>query len=70
MEYSRAAAAGWGGIDLFTDGVFPESCTFYLPADRLHTVDTTFDFDAWAPRRPACQDRPLGPVLYDRRSLG
>ena len=43
--FGRAAAAGWGGIDLFTDGVFRESCTFYLPAAALRAVDTTFDFD-------------------------
>ena len=33
--FGRAAAAGWGGIDLFTQGVFRESCVFHLPADAL-----------------------------------
>jgi hypothetical protein len=43
--FGRAAAAGWGGIDLFTDRVFRESCVFYLPADALRAVDARFDFD-------------------------
>ena len=43
--FGRAAAAGWGGIDLFTQGVFRESCVFHLPSDALRAVDTTFDFD-------------------------
>ncbi|HSP97282.1 MAG TPA: hypothetical protein VL049_08570, partial [Candidatus Dormibacteraeota bacterium] len=43
--FGRAAAAGWGGIDLFTDDVFRESCVFYLPSDALRAVDARFDFD-------------------------
>ena len=43
--FGRAAAAGWGGIDLFTHDVFRDSCVFHLPADALRAVDATFDFD-------------------------
>ena len=43
--FGRAAAAGWGGIDLFTDGVFREACVFHLPSDALRAVDAAFDFD-------------------------
>ena len=43
--FGRAAAAGWGGIDLFTHDVFRESCAFHLPSDALRAVDATFDFD-------------------------
>lgn len=43
--FGRAAAAGWGGIDLFTQDVFRESCVFYLPSDALRAVDARFDFE-------------------------
>src|SRR6185369_406527 len=43
--FGRAAAAGWGGIDLFTQDVFRQSCAFHLPADALRAVDATFDVD-------------------------
>ena len=43
--FGRAAAAGWGGIDLFTHDVFRESCVFHLPSDALRAVDAAFDVD-------------------------
>lgn len=43
--FGRAAAAGWGGIDLFTDAAFRESCVFHLPSDALRAVDAAFAFD-------------------------
>ncbi len=43
--FRDAAAAGWGGIDLFTQSVFRDSCVFHLPSDALRAVDTAFDFD-------------------------
>jgi hypothetical protein len=49
--FGRAAAAGWGGIDLFTHGVFRESCVFHLPSDALRAVDATFVFDMLTPIR-------------------
>jgi hypothetical protein len=47
--FGRAAAAGWGGIDLFTQPVFREACVFHLPSDALGAVDTAFDFDLLTP---------------------
>jgi hypothetical protein len=43
--FGRAAAAGWGGIDVLTDAVFREPCTFYLSREALHALDTTFDLN-------------------------
>jgi hypothetical protein len=43
--FGRAAAAGWGGIDLFTQSVFRGSCVFYLSSEALRAVDASFDFD-------------------------
>jgi hypothetical protein len=43
--FGRAAAAGWGGIDLFTHRAFREPCVFYLSAGALRAVDARFDFE-------------------------
>lgn len=43
--FGRAAAAGWGGIDLFTHGSFRGSCVYYLPSTALRAVDAAFDVD-------------------------
>lgn len=43
--FGRAAAAGWGGIDLFTNSVFRDACVFHLPSRTLRAVDAMFDVD-------------------------
>jgi len=43
--FERAAAAGWGGIDLFTSRLFRQPCLFHLPSSALRQVDSRFDFD-------------------------
>ncbi len=43
--FRRAAAAGWGGIDVLTDGVFREPCTFHLSREALRAVDAAFDLN-------------------------
>jgi hypothetical protein len=43
--FRRAAAAGWGSIDVLTHGVFREPCTFYLSREALRAVDAAFDLD-------------------------
>ena len=32
--FRRAAASGWGSVDVLTHGVFREPCTFYLSRRR------------------------------------
>jgi hypothetical protein len=41
--FRRAAASGWGSIDVLTDGVFREPCTFHLSREALRAVDAAFD---------------------------
>jgi hypothetical protein len=41
--FRRAAASGWGSIDVLTDGVFREPCTFHLSRETLCAVDAAFD---------------------------
>ena len=41
--FRRAAASGWGSIDVLTDGVFREPCTFHLSRGALRALDTAFD---------------------------
>ncbi len=43
--FGRAAAAGWGSIDVLTHGVFREPCTFRLSREALRAVDAAFDLD-------------------------
>lgn len=43
--FRRAAASGWGSIDVLTNGVFREPCTFYLSREALRAVDATFELD-------------------------
>jgi hypothetical protein len=43
--FGRAAAAGWGSIDVLTDGVFREPCAFHLSREALRAVDTAFDLN-------------------------
>ena len=41
----RAAAAGLGSVDAFTQGVFWEPCTFYFSREALRAVNKAFDLD-------------------------
>ena len=49
--FGRAAAVGWGSIDVLTHDVFREPCTFYLSGEALHTVDAAFDVSFLTPIR-------------------
>jgi hypothetical protein len=43
--FRRAAAAGWGSVEVLTQDVFREPCTFYLSREALRAVDAAFDLD-------------------------
>jgi hypothetical protein len=43
--FGRAAAAGWGSVDLLTQDVFREPCTFYFSREALRAVDAAFELD-------------------------
>jgi hypothetical protein len=43
--FARAAAAGWGSVDLLTNNVFREPCTFYFSGEALRAVDEAFVLD-------------------------
>ena len=40
--FGRAAASGWGGIDVLTHDVFREPCTFHFSREALRAVDAAF----------------------------
>ncbi len=43
--FGRAAAAGWGSVDVLTNRVFREPCTFYFSREALRAVDAAFVLD-------------------------
>jgi hypothetical protein len=43
--FGRAAAAGWGSVDVLTQRVFREPCTFYFSREALRAVDAAFVLD-------------------------
>jgi hypothetical protein len=43
--FARAAAAGWGSVDVLTNSVFREPCTFYFSGEALRAVDAAFTLD-------------------------
>ena len=43
--FGRAASAGWGSVDVLTQAVFRESCTFYFSREALSAVDAAFELD-------------------------
>lgn len=43
--FRRAAASGWGGIDVLTDDVFREPCTFHFSREALRALDAAFAMD-------------------------
>ncbi len=49
--FGRAAASGWGCIDVLTHEVFREPCTFYLSREALRAVDASFDLGLLPPLR-------------------
>lgn len=49
--FRRAAAAGWGSIDVLTHDVFREPCTFHFSRQALRAVDASFALDLVPPMR-------------------
>ena len=43
--FGRAAVAEWGSIDVLTNSVFREPCTFYFSGEALRAVDAAFVLD-------------------------
>jgi hypothetical protein len=43
--FGRAAAARWGSVDVLTNDVFREPCSFYFSREALRAVDAAFDLD-------------------------
>ena len=43
--FGRAAAAGWGSVDVLTNDVFREPCTFYFSGEALRALDAAFVLD-------------------------
>ena len=43
--FGRAAAAGWGSVDVLTNSVFREPCTFYFSREALRAVNAAFVLD-------------------------
>lgn len=43
--FDRAAASGWGAIDVLTHEVFREPCTFHFSREALRAVDAAFALD-------------------------
>jgi hypothetical protein len=43
--FARAAAAGWGSVDVLTNSVFREPCTFHFSGKALRAVDAAFALD-------------------------
>ena len=47
--FGRAAAAGWGSVDVLTHAVFREPCTFYFSREALRALDAAFELDLVTP---------------------
>jgi hypothetical protein len=43
--FRRAAAARWGSVDVLTNDVFRERCSFYFSREALRAVDAAFELD-------------------------
>ena len=43
--FARASAAGWGSVDVLTNSVFREPCTFHFSREALRAVDAAFVLD-------------------------
>jgi hypothetical protein len=70
--FGRAAAVGWGSIDVLTHDVFREPCTFYLSRQALRAVDATFEVNFLTPirgRDKKGQDFEMAAMLAGRGKL-
>jgi hypothetical protein len=70
--FGRAAAAGWGSVDVLTNSVFREPCTFYFSRDALRAVDAAFVLDLVTPirgRDEKGQDFEMTALLAGRGKL-
>jgi len=70
--FGRAAAVGWGSIDVLTHDVFREPCTFYLSREALRAVDASFDVNLLTPirgRDKKGQDFEMTAMLAGRGKL-
>jgi hypothetical protein len=70
--FGRAAAVGWGSIDVLTHDVFREPCTFYLSRQALRAVDATFELNFLTPirgRDTRGQDFEMAAMLAGRGKL-
>jgi hypothetical protein len=70
--FGRAAAVGWGSIDVLTHDVFREPCTFYLSQQALRDVDAAFDLNFLTPIRGRDikgQDFEMNAMLAGRGKL-
>lgn len=70
--FGRAAAVGWGSIDVLTHDVFREPCTFYLSQQALRGVDAAFDLNFLTPirgRDTKGQDFEMAAMLAGRGKL-
>jgi hypothetical protein len=43
--FDRAAAAGWGSVDVLTNSVFRKPCAFFFSGEALRAVDAAFVLD-------------------------
>ena len=70
--FSRAAAAGWGSVEVLTQSVFREPCTFYFSRGALRSVDAAFDLDLLTVIRghdTKGQDFEMAAILVGRGKL-
>jgi len=49
--FGRAAASGWGSVDVLTHAVFREPCSFYFSREALRALDAAFELDLVTPIR-------------------
>jgi hypothetical protein len=70
--FGRAAAAGWGSVEVLTQSVFREPCTFYFSREALRAVDAAFDLDLLTVirgRDTKGQDFEMAAILVGRGKL-
>jgi hypothetical protein len=70
--FGRAAAAGWGSIDVLTHEVFREPCTVHFSREALLAVDAAFDVNlptVIRGRDKSGQDFEMAAILAGRGKL-
>jgi hypothetical protein len=70
--FRRAAASGWGSIDVLTHAVFRKPCTFHFSREALRAVDAAFDLRLLPPLRGQDrkgQDFEMADILAGRGKL-